>query len=201
VGGLDPAKLLVILVLALVVLGPERLPKAARQVGALWRDFTLWRERLEQEVRSAVPDLDLPPLPVVPSRGITGYLTGLMAEGSRSRDGAVDGGGLTPPEGLEPPEPGGELPGRSIAEVAGRPGRHVAWTDTSGDRPPGSLAGASAEAWPPTAPGGIPASWGGPGAEAPGYASGSFLSAVPSAPPGGPLGAAVAVDLDEPSWN
>ncbi|HLI44279.1 MAG TPA: twin-arginine translocase TatA/TatE family subunit [Acidimicrobiales bacterium] len=196
-GGLDPAKLLVILVLALVVLGPERLPKAARQVGALWRDFTLWRERLEQEVRSAVPDLDLPPLPVVPSRGITGYLTGLMSEGPRPAGGAIEGG-LAPSEDLEPPEGAGELPGPSIAEVAGRRGRDVAWTATAGDRSP---AGAGAEAVALTAPGGIPASWGGPGAEAPGYASGSFLSAVPAAPPGGPLGAQVVIDLDEPSWN
>jgi hypothetical protein len=200
VGGLDPAKLLVILVLALVVLGPERLPKAARQVGALWRDFTLWRERLEQEVRSAVPDLDLPPLPVVPSRGITGYLTGLMSEGSQSARGAIEGG-PTSSEGLDPPEGAGELPGRSIAEVAGRRGRDVAWTATSGEGSPGSLAGASAEGVALTAPGGIPASWGGPGADAPGYASGSFLSAVPAAPPGGPLGAQVVIDLDEPSWN
>lgn len=36
---LSPAKLLVILVIALVVLGPDKLPKVARQIGGLWGDF------------------------------------------------------------------------------------------------------------------------------------------------------------------
>ena len=36
---LSPAKLLVILVVALVVLGPDKLPKVARQIGGLWGDF------------------------------------------------------------------------------------------------------------------------------------------------------------------
>jgi len=54
---LSPAKLLVILVVALVVLGPDKLPKVARQVGALWGDFRKFRERLESEVRGTFPDL------------------------------------------------------------------------------------------------------------------------------------------------
>ena len=36
---LSPAKLLVILVVALVVLGPDKLPKVAKQIGSLWSDF------------------------------------------------------------------------------------------------------------------------------------------------------------------
>lgn len=54
---LSPAKLLVILVIALVVLGPDKLPKMAKQIGALWADFRRFRERLESEVRSNLPDL------------------------------------------------------------------------------------------------------------------------------------------------
>ncbi len=83
-GGLDPAKLLVILVLALILLGPERLPKAARQVGAFWRDLTRLRERLEQEVREAVPDLDLPELPRLRPGGVTSYLTDMMRSAGSS---------------------------------------------------------------------------------------------------------------------
>lgn len=54
---LDPAKLLVILVVGLVVLGPERLPQLARQAGSLWADVRRLRKRLEDEVRSNFPDL------------------------------------------------------------------------------------------------------------------------------------------------
>ena len=54
---LSPAKLLVILVVALIVLGPEKLPQVARQIGAAWRDLRRLRTRLESEVRGAFPDL------------------------------------------------------------------------------------------------------------------------------------------------
>src|ERR1700676_3361632 len=54
---LSPAKLLVILVIALIVLGPEKLPQVARQIGAAWHDLRLWRSRLENEVRGTFPNL------------------------------------------------------------------------------------------------------------------------------------------------
>jgi sec-independent protein translocase protein TatB len=54
---LSPEKLLVILVIALIVLGPDKLPSVARRVGALWSEFNRWRAHLETEVRGAFPDL------------------------------------------------------------------------------------------------------------------------------------------------
>ena len=54
---LSPAKLLVVLVIALIVLGPDKLPDLARQAGALWHDLRKLRGRLESEVRGAFPDL------------------------------------------------------------------------------------------------------------------------------------------------
>ena len=54
---LSPAKLLVILVVALVVLGPDKLPRVAKQIGGFWGDFRKFRERLEGEVRGTFPDL------------------------------------------------------------------------------------------------------------------------------------------------
>ena len=54
---LSPAKLLVILVVALIVLGPDKLPKMAKQIGGLWGDFRRFRERLESDVRGTFPDL------------------------------------------------------------------------------------------------------------------------------------------------
>jgi sec-independent protein translocase protein TatB len=54
---LDPAKLLVIAVVAIILLGPDKLPQVARQVGAAWRSFNEFRHRMETEVRSSIPDL------------------------------------------------------------------------------------------------------------------------------------------------
>jgi TatA/E family protein of Tat protein translocase len=54
---LDPAKLLVIAVVAVVLLGPDRLPQVARQVGAAWKSFNEFRHRIETDVRKSVPDL------------------------------------------------------------------------------------------------------------------------------------------------
>jgi sec-independent protein translocase protein TatB len=54
---LDPGKLLIIAVVAVILLGPDRLPAFARQVGGAWRTFTAYRHKMEQEVRSSMPDL------------------------------------------------------------------------------------------------------------------------------------------------
>lgn len=54
---LDPSKLLVIAVVGIIVLGPERLPRCARQVGEAWRSFSAFRQRMESEVRGSLPDL------------------------------------------------------------------------------------------------------------------------------------------------
>jgi Sec-independent protein translocase protein TatA len=54
---LSPAKLLVIAVVALAVLGPDKLPALAKQVGSLWRDFSRFRAKLESDVRGSFPDL------------------------------------------------------------------------------------------------------------------------------------------------
>jgi TatA/E family protein of Tat protein translocase len=54
---LDPGKLLIIAVVAVVLLGPDKLPQVARQVGAAWRTFLDFRRRMETEVRGTLPDL------------------------------------------------------------------------------------------------------------------------------------------------
>jgi sec-independent protein translocase protein TatB len=54
---LDPGKLLVIAVVAIILLGPDKLPQVARQAGAAWRAFNEFRHRMESEVRSSIPDL------------------------------------------------------------------------------------------------------------------------------------------------
>src|ERR1700722_6853827 len=54
---LDPGKLLVSGVVALSLLGRDRLPQVARQIGGAWRTFNEFRHRMETEVRSSMPDL------------------------------------------------------------------------------------------------------------------------------------------------
>ena len=54
---LDPGKLIVIAVVAIILLGPDKLPQFARQVGGAWRSFNDFRRRMESEVRSTMPDL------------------------------------------------------------------------------------------------------------------------------------------------
>ena len=76
-GSLDPAKLLVVLVIAFVVIGPERLPAAARQLGRAWHQLTRVREEVLDEVRSALPS-DLPSIPR-PGRTVSSFLSDLTA--------------------------------------------------------------------------------------------------------------------------
>ena len=54
---ISPATILVVLIIAIVVLGPDKLPKVARQVGSLWGDFRRLRQRWETDVRGNFPDL------------------------------------------------------------------------------------------------------------------------------------------------
>ena len=54
---LDPTKMLVISIVALIVIGPDKHPKMARTAGALWHEFKQLRQRLEEEVRGTFPDL------------------------------------------------------------------------------------------------------------------------------------------------
>ena len=48
---LDPGKLLVIGVVAIILLGPDRLPQVARQIGGAWKTFNEFRHRMETQVR------------------------------------------------------------------------------------------------------------------------------------------------------
>ncbi|MGH9045825.1 MAG: twin-arginine translocase TatA/TatE family subunit [Acidimicrobiales bacterium] len=54
---LDPEKLFIVLIVALVLLGPDKLPKLARQIGGGWAKMRAFQERIESEVRETMPDL------------------------------------------------------------------------------------------------------------------------------------------------
>ena len=79
---LGPAEILVILVVALIVLGPKKLPEAGRQVGKAIAEVRKWSQGFQDEIKSAIepeqkrPSYSepqpgyqppLPPVPVVPT--------------------------------------------------------------------------------------------------------------------------------------
>jgi hypothetical protein len=188
-GGLDPAKVLIILLVAVIVLGPERLPKAARQVGAAWRELTKLRERLESEVRSAMPDIDLPKIPVIPQRGLTGYLAGMMTSSAAGSTTAAGVAETTTDAGIDLLAPSTRPPSRRAPE-----------NGSAGSAFPSSQwQGSGQEAVAEHSE--LPAGWHAIGAPGPGYASGSNLAPVPSSAASGQLGMEASISFDEPSWN
>lgn len=55
---LGPAEILVILVVALLVFGPDKMPEMARQAGRAFREFRRVQQHLRSELSGAVSDLD-----------------------------------------------------------------------------------------------------------------------------------------------
>jgi TatA/E family protein of Tat protein translocase len=54
---LSPFKLMIIVAVILIFLGPDKLPQAARQIGEGWRSLKKFQQRVENEVREAIPSL------------------------------------------------------------------------------------------------------------------------------------------------
>ena len=54
---LSPLKIVIVVVVALVLVGPDKLPGLARQIGGAWKAFRTFSTRVESEVRSTMPDL------------------------------------------------------------------------------------------------------------------------------------------------
>jgi sec-independent protein translocase protein TatB len=55
--GLSPVRLLIIVVVALIVLGPDKLPQVAKQAGSMWHTLRSLQQRVEDEIREVAPDL------------------------------------------------------------------------------------------------------------------------------------------------
>jgi sec-independent protein translocase protein TatA len=77
---LGPAEILVILVVALIVLGPKKLPEAGRQVGKAIAEVRKWSQGFQDEIKTVMdpdasrptysqpqPGYDPPPIPVIPA--------------------------------------------------------------------------------------------------------------------------------------
>lgn len=57
-GNLDPTKIAIVLIVALLVLGPEKLPGFTKQAGAWWGEFQRVKARLQAEVNGAVSQMN-----------------------------------------------------------------------------------------------------------------------------------------------
>jgi Tat protein translocase TatB subunit len=58
-------ELLVILLIALIVLGPEKLPDTARKIGNVMGELRRMSSGFQEEMRSAMDDVTRPPLEAV----------------------------------------------------------------------------------------------------------------------------------------
>ncbi len=56
---LGPAEILVILVIALLVFGPNKMPEMARQAGRAFRELRRVQQHLRSEISGAMSDLDV----------------------------------------------------------------------------------------------------------------------------------------------
>jgi sec-independent protein translocase protein TatB len=54
---LSPVKLLVIAAVIMLLMGPDKLPEIAHRLGSSWRALKRLQEKMESEVREAIPDL------------------------------------------------------------------------------------------------------------------------------------------------
>jgi sec-independent protein translocase protein TatB len=91
---LDPGKLLVIAVVAIILLGPDKLPQFARQVGGAWRSFNEFRHRMESEVRNTMPDLpptsEIARLARSPS-ALLNHLSSMSSDEDPAKEGTTEG--------------------------------------------------------------------------------------------------------------
>ena len=99
---LDPGKLLVIGVVAIILLGPDRLPQVARQLGGAWRSFNEFRHRMESEVRNTMPDLpptsEIARLARSPS-ALLNHLSTMSSDSDEEPDGSFQPPNLTSENG------------------------------------------------------------------------------------------------------
>src|SRR5437868_908409 len=74
---LGPAEILVVLVIALLVFGPNKMPDIAKQVGKGFREFRRVQQHLKSELRDVVSEFDSPsstpaveqqPVPTLPPK-------------------------------------------------------------------------------------------------------------------------------------
>ncbi len=98
---LSPIKLMVIIAVVLLLLGPDKLPEVAHKLGSSWRALKRLQERVEEEVRDVIPDLpsasDLARVVRSPVN-----LLNELANRAEARDAGLTTADLTPTSVTEP---------------------------------------------------------------------------------------------------
>jgi len=137
---LSPAKLLIIFVLAIILVGPDKLPQVARQLGAGWHALRRFQQKVEAEVRDTVPDLP-------PTHDIARFARSPVAFLNSLADLHVDEE-LQPDPGATPTaDPTGHEVWPADPEAANGHGPPVA--GAAGVAANGASADSGAEQWPP----------------------------------------------------
>ena len=104
---LGPAEILVVLVLALIVFGPKRLPEVGRQVGGALRELRKVQSSVEQEIRSVLDDTTGPVRTMLhhspePVPDVSGEVPGAGAEPAAIEASAEAAAAVEPPAAVEP---------------------------------------------------------------------------------------------------
>ena len=86
-GSIGPAEILVVLVVALIVLGPNRLPEAARQMGRAFAEIRKLSSGFQAELRDVMTD----PVDVAPSWPAAADETGAGTSNTVARSDAMPG--------------------------------------------------------------------------------------------------------------
>jgi sec-independent protein translocase protein TatA len=120
---LGPAEILVVLVIALLVFGPNKMPEIARQVGKGMREFKRVQQHLKSELRDVVSEFDAPsttstvdvdPVPMLPPKDdevvVAPDPAPTAAPAATDAPAAVDPPAATPPAGDSTAEPAASEP-------------------------------------------------------------------------------------------
>ncbi|HVX22008.1 MAG TPA: twin-arginine translocase TatA/TatE family subunit [Acidimicrobiales bacterium] len=140
---LSPAKLLVIVIVAVILLGPDKLPQVARQVGATVRKLRAFQQRVDEEVRQNIPDLpssqDIARFARSPITLLNQWADDLVEDpGATAEAAADDADWPADPAAAVVPPPGPAVPADPTGQAAGAG--------------PASGAPGTADAGPPTPP-------------------------------------------------
>jgi Tat protein translocase TatB subunit len=141
---LGPAEILVILVVALVVLGPKRLPEAGRQIGRFVSEVRHWSSAVQAEIRDVIDAEGEPqPPPSAPA---------LPASVSTSQPAPPP---APTPQDLGPPS----MPTGVPAPPASRQSAAAEWGLPEQTPQPAPEPAPEPTSAPPAATGGIPPEW------------------------------------------
>ena len=112
-GDLSPEKILVLGFIALIVLGPNRLPQAARSLGRFMAQLRAMSASFETEVRDALHD---------PTEALNAAVSEFRpGQIRRSVRGAITSSLIPPAQGTPPPRPAAPAPGFEVSDGPAAP--------------------------------------------------------------------------------